>query len=57
MIFVLSKVVQFIGMATVAVGLFVGLSQENSMMQELRLLLSGSVIFLAGWMLQKRSAS
>ena len=54
MLFLLSKTIQLIGMATVGVGLYVGLTNEHGMMQELRLLLAGSSVFLAGWFLQKK---
>jgi len=53
-LFLLSKTIQLIGMATVGVGLYVGLTNEHGMMQELRLLLAGSSVFLAGWFLQKK---
>ena len=54
MLFLLAKTIQLIGMATVGFGLYVGLVKEHGMMQELRLLLAGSSIFLAGWFLQKK---
>jgi len=54
MLFLLSKVVQLVGLGTVGYGLFLGLKEEKGMMQELQLLLAGSVIFIAGWLLQKR---
>jgi hypothetical protein len=55
LLFLLSKVVQLIGLATVAFGLYLGLTSANAMTDELRLLLAGSLIFLAGWLLQKRT--
>lgn len=54
MLFLASKVVQLMGLATVGFGLFLGVTREHGMMDELRLLLAGSLIFLAGWFLQKR---
>lgn len=54
MLFLLSKTFQLIGMATVGFGLYLGVTEEHGMMQELRLLLAGSAIFLAGWFLQKK---
>jgi hypothetical protein len=54
-LFLVAKVVQLIGMATVAFGLYLGLTSDQAMVDELRLLLSGALIFLAGWLLQRRS--
>jgi len=53
-LFLLAKTFQLIGMATVGFGLYLGVTEEHGMMQELRLLLAGSAIFLAGWFLQKK---
>lgn len=54
MLFLIGKIVMLIGMATVGFGLYLGLTLEEGMTQELRMLLAGSLIFFAGWMLQKR---
>jgi len=54
LLFLLAKVVQLVGIATVGFGLVLGLTRENAMAQELRLLLAGILIFAAGWFLQKR---
>jgi hypothetical protein len=54
-LFLLSKTVQLIGMATVAFGLYLGFTSQDAMADELRLLLAGTLIFLAGWMLQRRT--
>lgn len=54
MLFLLSKVVQLVGLGTVGFGLVLGLKAEHGMMQELQLLLAGSVVSFAGWLLQKR---
>ena len=55
MLFLVAKVVQLVGMATVGYGLFVGLTSERGMTEELRLLLAGSLIFMGGWFMQRRS--
>ncbi|HEX9640487.1 MAG TPA: hypothetical protein VGB13_04165 [Candidatus Krumholzibacteria bacterium] len=56
MLFVFSKVVQLMGMGTVGFGLYLGVSiGEGGMLQELRMLLGGTLIFFAGWLLQRRS--
>ncbi len=57
MLFLTAKVVQLMGIATTGFGLYVGLTREQAMVEELRLLLAGSAIFLAGWFLQKRGES
>ena len=54
MLFLLAKIVQLIGLATVGFGLYLGLTLHEGMLQELRMLLAGALIFGAGWMLQKR---
>ena len=54
MLFLLAKIVQLIGLATVGFGLYLGLVHHEGMTQELRMLLGGALIFGAGWMLQKR---
>lgn len=56
MLFLLSKVIQLVGMGTVGFGLIQGISRggDEAMMIELKLLLAGTAIFGAGWMLQKR---
>jgi hypothetical protein len=54
MLFLLAKIVQLIGLATVGLGLYLGLKLPDGMMQELRMLLAGALIFAAGWMLQRR---
>lgn len=54
MLFLLAKIVQLIGLATVGFGLYLGVTVEEGMLQELRMLLAGALIFAAGWMLQKR---
>jgi len=44
------------GMGTVGFGLYLGVSiGEGGMLQELRMLLGGTLIFFAGWLLQRRS--
>jgi hypothetical protein len=55
LLFLAAKVVQLVGIATVGLGLVLGLTRENAMAQELRLLSAGILIFAAGWILQKRS--
>ena len=57
MIFLLAKVVQLMGLLTVGYGFYLGLKLEQGMVEELRLLLAGSCIFMAGWFLQKKGES
>lgn len=52
--FYLAKVIQAVGFADVAYALVVGLTQEESVGRELRLLLIGVAVFSAGRLLERR---
>jgi hypothetical protein len=53
MIFYVAKLLELIGFAHVGYALFVGLTESNAMGSELRLLMIGSVVFLAGRLLER----
>jgi len=53
--FYVAKLLQLIGFAHVGYALFVGLTQENAMGPELRLLMIGSVVFLVGRLLERNA--
>jgi len=53
--FYVAKLFQLIGFAHVGYALFVGLTQENAMGPELRLLMIGSVVFLVGRLLERKA--
>ena len=57
MIFLAAKTLQLIGMATVGYGLYLGIAHERGMTDELRLLAAGTLVFMGGWLLQRRSSS
>ena len=54
MLFYVAKLLELIGFAHVGYALFVGIS-ENAMGPELRLLMIGSVVFLAGRLLERKA--
>jgi len=51
----LGRGLQVLGMANLVVGLFVGLTEENGMGSEMLLLGIGVVLFMVGWLLQRRA--
>ena len=55
MIFLAAKTLQLIGLATVGLGLYLGLAHERGMTDELRLLAAGALVFMGGWLLERRS--
>ena len=55
MIFV-ARIIQLLGLIEVGYGLFIGL-YEGDIKRELMFGAFGSVLFLIGWMLQKRAKS
>ena len=55
MIFYFAKLLQLIGFAHVGYALFVGLTEQNSMGPELKLLMLGAVFFYLGRMLERRA--
>ena len=57
MIFYFAKLLELIGFAHVGYALFVGLSEENSMGPELKLLMLGAVFFYLGRMLERRAVA
>ncbi|MEE9173214.1 MAG: hypothetical protein V3U41_09985 [candidate division NC10 bacterium] len=50
----LGRGLQVLGMANLVVGLFVRLTEENGMAPEMLLLGLGVVLFMVGWLLQRR---
>jgi hypothetical protein len=56
MVFYLAKLLQLIGFAHVTYALVVGMTEENAMGPELRLLMLGAVFFLGGRLLESRAA-
>ena len=58
MVFYLAKLLQLIGFAHVGYALFVGLTQENAMGPELKLLMLGSIVLFAiGRLLERKAAT
>ena len=57
MIFYVAKLLELIGFAHVGYALYVGMTQPNAMGPELRLLMIGSVVFLAGRLLERKAAA
>lgn len=57
MIFYLAKLLELIGFAHVGYALFVGLTQENSMGPEMKLLMLGALLFALGRMLERKAAT
>lgn len=57
MVFYVAKLLELIGFAHVGYALFVGLTEENSMGPELRLLLLGVLLFSIGRLLERKAAA
>ena len=55
--FFLAKALQLIGICNVGFGLIYGLTDENGLRLELRMLIAGSVIFFIGRMIEGRGAA
>lgn len=55
--FFLAKALQLVGICNVGFGLIYGLTDENGMQLELRMLIAGSVIFFIGRMIEGRGAA
>jgi hypothetical protein len=56
-IFYLAKLLQLIGFAHVGYALFVGLTQENAMGPEMKLLMLGALLFTLGRLLERKAAT
>ena len=57
MVFYFAKLLELIGFAHVGYALFVGLTQENAMGPELKLLMLGALLFALGRMLERKAAA
>ena len=57
MVFYFAKLLELIGFAHVGYALFVGLTQENSMGPEMKLLMLGAVLFALGRLLEGKAAT
>ncbi len=57
MVFYVAKLLELIGFAHVGYALFVGLTQENSMGPEMKLLMLGALLFALGRVLERRAAT
>ncbi len=57
MVFYFAKLLELIGFAHVGYALFVGLTQENSMGPEMKLLMLGAVFFALGRLLERKAAT
>lgn len=55
--FYVAKMIQAFGFADVTYALFVGFTQDNSMGRELKLMMVGVVIFLAGRLLERKAST
>jgi hypothetical protein len=56
-VFYFAKLLELIGFAHVGYALFVGLTEENSMGPELKLLLLGALLFTLGRILERKAAT
>ena len=57
MIFYLAKLLELIGFAHVGYAFYVGITQENSMGPEMKLLMLGAVLFTLGRLLERKAAT
>ena len=57
MIFYFAKLLELIGFAHVGYALFVGLTQENAMGPEMKLLMLGAGLFALGRLLERKAAT
>ena len=57
MVFYFAKLLELIGFAHVGYALFVGLTQENSMGPEMKLLMLGALLFALGRVLERKAAT
>ena len=57
MIFYFAKLLELIGFAHVGYALFVGLTQDNAMGPELKLLMLGALLFTLGRLLERKAAT
>jgi hypothetical protein len=55
--FYLAKVIQALGFADVTYALFVGLTEENGMGRELKLMVVGAAIFYLGRLLERHASA
>jgi len=56
-IFYFAKLLELIGFAHVGYALFVGLTQDNAMGPELKLLMLGALLFTLGRLLERKAAT
>jgi hypothetical protein len=56
-IFYLAKLLELIGFAHVGYALFVGLTQDNAMGPEMKLLMLGALLFTLGRLLERKAAT
>jgi hypothetical protein len=56
-VFYLAKLLELIGFAHVGYALFVGLTQENAMGPEMKLLMLGALLFALGRILERKAAT
>jgi len=52
--FYVAKLIQAFGVVYVSYALFVGFAQENSMGRELKLMMIGAAVFIAGRLLERK---
>ena len=57
MIFYLAKLLELIGFAHVGYAFYVGVTQENSMGPEMKLLMLGAVLFTLGRLLERKATT
>jgi hypothetical protein len=56
-VFYVAKLLELIGFAHVGYALFVGLTQDNAMGPELKLLMLGALLFTLGRLLERKAAT
>ncbi len=57
MIFYFAKLLELIGFAHVGYALFVGLTQDNAMGPEMKLLMLGALLFALGRLLERKATT
>lgn len=57
MVFYFAKLLELIGFAHVGYALFVGLTQDNAMGPEMKLLMLGALLFTLGRLLERKAAT
>jgi hypothetical protein len=56
-VFYFAKLLELIGFAHVGYALFVGLTQDNAMGPEMKLLMLGALLFTLGRLLERKAAT